>query len=165
MQSLNHLVSARKALYLGISDTPAWVVTQANAYARQHCLRPFSLYQGRWTAAERDFEREIILMCKSEGMGIAPWGTLGGGTQDVNSAQTMTDRSGTSGYFKSRTPPPKTAAVRSTSTRAKRRPSPSPSTKSPSAMEFRSPVSPWPTCCTKVRLPPSSTFPPSRPTH
>ena len=80
MQSLNHLVAARKVLYLGISDTPAWVVAQANAYARQHGLRPFSLYQGRWSAAERDFEREIIPMCKSEGMGLAPWGTLGGGT-------------------------------------------------------------------------------------
>lgn len=79
MQSLNHLVAARKVLYLGISDTPAWVVAQANAYARQHGLRPFSLYQGRWSAAERDFEREIIPMCKSEGMGLAPWGTLGGG--------------------------------------------------------------------------------------
>lgn len=80
VQSLNHLVSARKVLYLDISDTPAWVVAQANSYARQHGLRPFSLYQGRWSAAERDFEREIIPMCKSEGMGLAPWGTLGGGT-------------------------------------------------------------------------------------
>jgi len=61
-------------------DKPhSWVVAQANAYARQHGLRPFSLYQGRWSAAERDFEREILPMCKSEGMGLAPWGVLGGG--------------------------------------------------------------------------------------
>ncbi|KAF2479477.1 aryl-alcohol dehydrogenase [Neohortaea acidophila] len=79
MQSLNHLVQQRKVLYLGVSDTPAWVVAQANAYARQHGLRQFSVYQGRWSAAERDFEREIIPMCKSEGMSLAPWGALGGG--------------------------------------------------------------------------------------
>jgi aryl-alcohol dehydrogenase-like predicted oxidoreductase len=30
MQSLNQLVLAGKVLYLGISDTPAWVVSKAN---------------------------------------------------------------------------------------------------------------------------------------
>ncbi|EXJ76533.1 alcohol dehydrogenase [Cladophialophora psammophila CBS 110553] len=79
MQSLNHLVQQGKVLYLGISDTPAWVVAKANAYARHHGLRPFSVYQGRWSAAERDFERDIIPMCRDEGMGLAPWGALGGG--------------------------------------------------------------------------------------
>ena len=79
MQSLNHLVSSRKVLYLGISDTPAWVVVKCNAYARQYGLRQFSVYQGKWSAAERDFEREIIPMCKDEGMSLAPWGALGGG--------------------------------------------------------------------------------------
>ncbi|KAK4505445.1 hypothetical protein PRZ48_003408 [Zasmidium cellare] len=39
----------------------------------------FSVYQGRWSAAERDFEREIIPMCKDEGMALMPWGALGGG--------------------------------------------------------------------------------------
>lgn len=79
MQSLNHLVQSGQVLYLGISDTPAWVVSRANEYARNHGLRPFSVYQGRWSAADRDFEREIIPMCRAEGMGIAPWGSLGGG--------------------------------------------------------------------------------------
>ncbi|KAI0437367.1 norsolorinic acid reductase [Xylaria telfairii] len=79
MQSLNQLVLAGKVLYLGISDTPAWVVSKANEYARNHGLRQFSVYQGRWSAATRDFEREIIPMTKDEGMGLAPWGALGGG--------------------------------------------------------------------------------------
>ena len=79
MQSLNHLVSSRKVLYLGISDTPAWVVVKCNAYARQYGLRQFSVYQGKWSAAERDFERDIIPMCMDEGMSLAPWGALGGG--------------------------------------------------------------------------------------
>ncbi|UPK95699.1 hypothetical protein LCI18_006634 [Fusarium solani-melongenae] len=79
MQSLNHLVSSGKVLYLGISDTPAWIVVKCNEYARQHGLRQFSVYQGRWSAADRDFERDIIPMCQAEGMGLAPWGTLGRG--------------------------------------------------------------------------------------
>ncbi|KAL6902682.1 Norsolorinic acid reductase [Trichoderma evansii] len=79
MQSLNSLVVAGKVLYLGISDAPAWVVSKANEYARNHGFRQFSVYQGRWSAASRDFERDIIPMCKDEGMAIAPWGALGGG--------------------------------------------------------------------------------------
>ncbi|KAF2180052.1 Aldo/keto reductase [Zopfia rhizophila CBS 207.26] len=79
MQSLNHMVARGKVLYLGVSDTPAWVVSKANEYARNHGLRPFSVYQGRWSAAERDFEREILPMARDEGMALAPWGSLGGG--------------------------------------------------------------------------------------
>ncbi|KAI3402225.1 hypothetical protein diail_154 [Diaporthe ilicicola] len=80
MQSLNNLVVQGKVLYLGVSDTPAWVVSKANQYARDHGLRQFCVYQGRWNAASRDFEREIIPMCREEGMGLAPWGALGGGS-------------------------------------------------------------------------------------
>lgn len=47
--------------------------------ARCHGLRPFSVYQGHWSAALRDFERDIIPMCDAEGMALAPWGSLGGG--------------------------------------------------------------------------------------
>ncbi|KAH7142120.1 NADP-dependent oxidoreductase domain-containing protein [Dactylonectria macrodidyma] len=79
MQSLNHLVASGKVLYLGVSDTPAWIVVKCNDYARQHGLRQFSVYQGRWSAADRDFERDIIPMCRAEGMSLAPWGTLGRG--------------------------------------------------------------------------------------
>lgn len=30
MTSLNQLVTAGKVLYLGVSDTPAWIVSRAN---------------------------------------------------------------------------------------------------------------------------------------
>ncbi|KAL8800555.1 MAG: hypothetical protein Q9182_005110 [Xanthomendoza sp. 2 TL-2023] len=79
MQSLHHLVVAGKVLYLGISDTPAWIVSKANQYARDHALTQFSVYQGRWNAAQRDFEREILPMCEAEGMALAPFGALGAG--------------------------------------------------------------------------------------
>jgi aryl-alcohol dehydrogenase-like predicted oxidoreductase len=79
MHSLNDLVVAGKVLYLGISDTPAWIVSKANQYARDHGLRPFVLYQGLWNASKRDFERDIIPMVRDEGMGLAPWGAIGQG--------------------------------------------------------------------------------------
>jgi aryl-alcohol dehydrogenase-like predicted oxidoreductase len=79
MHSLNTLINQGKVLYLGISDAPAWMVTKANMYARQNGLRPFSVYQGRYSAQERDLEREVIPMCKEEGMALMPFGVLGGG--------------------------------------------------------------------------------------
>jgi aryl-alcohol dehydrogenase-like predicted oxidoreductase len=79
MHALDDLVKARKVIYLGISDTPAWLVVKMNCYARQQGLRQFSLYQGQWNASMRDFERDIIPMCMDEGMALAPWGALGSG--------------------------------------------------------------------------------------
>jgi aryl-alcohol dehydrogenase-like predicted oxidoreductase len=79
MHYLNDVVQQGKVIYLGISDTPAWIVAKANEYARGHHLKPFVLYQGKWSASTRDFEREILPMCRAEGMGIAPWGAIGGG--------------------------------------------------------------------------------------
>jgi aryl-alcohol dehydrogenase-like predicted oxidoreductase len=79
MQSLNVLVRDRKVLYLGISDAPAWWVVKCNEYAKHHGLRQFSVYQGRWSAATRDMEREIVPMCLDQGMSMAIWGAIGGG--------------------------------------------------------------------------------------
>ncbi|KAJ5951960.1 Aldo/keto reductase [Penicillium vulpinum] len=79
MDSLHILVEQGKVLYLGISDTPAWVVAAANTYARAHGKTPFSIYQGRWNVMLRDFEREIIPMARHFGMALAPWDVMGGG--------------------------------------------------------------------------------------
>lgn len=79
MHALNDLVSSGKVNYLGISDAPAWVVTKANQYARDHGLRQFVVYQGMWNASMRDIERDIIPMVHDEGMGICPYGVLNQG--------------------------------------------------------------------------------------
>lgn len=79
MKSLNTLADQGKVLYLGVSDTPAWIVSKANQWARDHGLRQFMVYQGKWNAGERDFEREIIPMCEAEGMALTPFGVLGPG--------------------------------------------------------------------------------------
>ncbi|KXG54346.1 uncharacterized protein PGRI_074900 [Penicillium griseofulvum] len=79
MDSLHILVEQGKVMYLGVSDTPAWVVSAANTYARAHGKTPFSIYQGRWNVMIRDFEREILPMARQFGMALAPWDVLGGG--------------------------------------------------------------------------------------
>ncbi|KAG0151860.1 hypothetical protein CROQUDRAFT_35893 [Cronartium quercuum f. sp. fusiforme G11] len=76
MESLDVFVKDGKVLYLGVSDTPAWVVSQANQYARDHGLAPFSVYQGHWSLLLRDFQLEILPMCVSEGMALCPWGEI-----------------------------------------------------------------------------------------
>lgn len=79
MLSLNDLLREGKVLYLGASDLPAYFVAKCNQYARDHGLRGFVVYQGKWSAADRDFERDILHLVKEDGMALAPWGALGGG--------------------------------------------------------------------------------------
>ncbi|KAJ7639220.1 Aldo/keto reductase [Roridomyces roridus] len=79
MNGLHNLIVQGKVLYLGISDTPAWVVSKANQYARDHGKTPFVIYQGAWNVMERSFEREIIPMARAEGLALAPWNVVGAG--------------------------------------------------------------------------------------
>ncbi|KIK71546.1 hypothetical protein GYMLUDRAFT_254737 [Collybiopsis luxurians FD-317 M1] len=83
MDSLHNVVAAGKVIYLGVSDTPAWIVSQANQYAKDHGKTPFIIYQGKWNVMERDFERDIIPMARDHlnfaDLALAPWSVLGGG--------------------------------------------------------------------------------------
>ncbi|EED79552.1 candidate aryl-alcohol dehydrogenase [Postia placenta Mad-698-R] len=84
MDGLHNLVTAGKVLYLGISDTPAWLVTKANAYARSHGKTPFVVYQAMYSVLQRDIERDVLPMCQHEecassGMALTMWGVLASG--------------------------------------------------------------------------------------
>ena len=79
MNALHNVVACGMVLYLGISDTPAWVVADANRYAIDHGKTPFVIYQGAWSVLDRDFERDIIPMARAEGMALAPFNVLAGG--------------------------------------------------------------------------------------
>jgi aryl-alcohol dehydrogenase-like predicted oxidoreductase len=95
MIGLNVLITSGKVLYLGVSDTPAWIVVKANEYARAHGLRPSSVYQGKWNARFRDIEREIFPMYRDQGMAITPWAPLGEGK-----FKTAAQRSGADGSIR-----------------------------------------------------------------
>jgi len=94
MDSLHIMVQQGKVLYLGISDSPAWVVSAANTYARAHGKTSFSIYQGRWNVMTRDFEREIIPMARNFGMALAPWDVLGQGKFQTKKALEERKRTG-----------------------------------------------------------------------
>ncbi|KZO93378.1 norsolorinic acid reductase [Calocera viscosa TUFC12733] len=79
MRQLDDVVKSGKVLHLGISDTPAYIVSRCNEYARNHALTQFVVYQGEWSCLKRDIEREILPMARMEEMGVAPWGVIGSG--------------------------------------------------------------------------------------
>lgn len=94
MDAMHILVEQEKVLYLGISDTPAWIVSAANYYARAAGKTPFSIYQGRWNVMLRDFERDIIPMARHFGMALAPWDVLGSGKFQTRKAVEERKKSG-----------------------------------------------------------------------
>src|SRR5512142_2483676 len=79
MRSLDDLVRAGKVLYAGISDTPAWVVAQANMLAELRGWSRFIAYQGEYSLASRAPEREILPMAQALDMTFLGWGLLEGG--------------------------------------------------------------------------------------
>ncbi|THU86048.1 Aldo/keto reductase, partial [Dendrothele bispora CBS 962.96] len=91
------LVASGKVLYLGISDTPAWVVSQANQYAEDHGKTPFVIYTGKWSVLDRSFERDIIPMARLNGMALAPWGVLGAGRLRTDEEEEERAQSGENG--------------------------------------------------------------------
>lgn len=97
MDSLHHLVATRKVLYLGISDTPAWIVAYANRYAKDHGKTPFSIYQGMWNVMARSFERDIIPMARTLGLALAPWNVLNGGRLRTDEEERKREESGEGG--------------------------------------------------------------------
>jgi aryl-alcohol dehydrogenase-like predicted oxidoreductase len=79
MRSLDDLVRAGTVLYAGISDTPAWVVSQANMLADWRGWSRFVAYQGEYSLASRAPERDILPMTGATGMTFLAWGALEGG--------------------------------------------------------------------------------------
>ncbi|KAF7331452.1 hypothetical protein MKEN_00023900 [Mycena kentingensis (nom. inval.)] len=97
MDGLHQLILSGKVLYLGISNTPAWIVSEANRYARDHGKSPFVIYQGAWNVMDRTFEREIIPMARAHGMALAPWYVLAAGRLRTDEQDAARRESGENG--------------------------------------------------------------------
>ncbi len=79
LRAFDDVVSSGKVLYVGFSDTPAWVVSQAVALAELHgWARPVAI-QAPYSLADRDVERELLPMARSLDLTFTAWGTLEGG--------------------------------------------------------------------------------------
>ena len=79
MRSLDDQVRLGKVLYLGISDTPAWVVAQLQTLAAVRGWSPFVGLQIEYSLVQREVERELIPMARGLGLGVMAWGPLGAG--------------------------------------------------------------------------------------
>lgn len=79
MKGLDDLISSGKVLYIGISDTPAWIVARANTMAELRGWNKFAGLQIEYSLIERTVERELIPMAKELGLAVTPWAPLGGG--------------------------------------------------------------------------------------
>jgi aryl-alcohol dehydrogenase-like predicted oxidoreductase len=79
LRTFDALVGAGKVLYVGFSDTPAWVVSQAVAIAEvRGWARPVAA-QFPYSLADRDVERELLPMAQALDLAATTWGVLEGG--------------------------------------------------------------------------------------
>lgn len=79
MRALDDMVHAGKILYVGVSDTPAWVISRANTLAELRGWSPFVGLQIRYSLLDRDAERDLLPMARALGLAVTPWGALGTG--------------------------------------------------------------------------------------
>lgn len=79
MKGLEDLVSRGLVHYIGISDTPAWVVSQANTMSQLRGWNQFVGLQIEYSLLQRTVEAELMPMAKAFGMTVTPWAPLGGG--------------------------------------------------------------------------------------
>lgn len=79
MCALDDVVRAGKVLYVGISDTPAWIVSQANTLADLRGWTPFVGLQIPYSLVERAPERDLLPMARAFEMAVTTWGAVGGG--------------------------------------------------------------------------------------
>jgi aryl-alcohol dehydrogenase-like predicted oxidoreductase len=79
LSTLDDLVRAGKVRYIGASNFTGWQLATANGLAAQHAWEPFVSYQGNYSLVGRELEREVLPYCTYAGLGMLPYGPLGGG--------------------------------------------------------------------------------------
>jgi aryl-alcohol dehydrogenase-like predicted oxidoreductase len=79
MRALDDMVRAGKILYIGISDAPAWIVSQANTLANLKGWTEFTGLQIEYSLIERTPERELLPMADALDIGVTAWSPLAGG--------------------------------------------------------------------------------------
>jgi aryl-alcohol dehydrogenase-like predicted oxidoreductase len=97
MAALDDLVRAGKVRYLGVSDTPAWKIVEANLIARFRGWSSFIGLQIEYSLLQRTVEQDLVPMAREFGLGITPWSPLSGGALSgkytrANAGQHKADR-------------------------------------------------------------------------
>ena len=79
MRALDDQVRLGKILHLGISNAPAWYISQANTLAEERGWTPFRAMQLHYNLVERSIEHEYFALANAHQMAITPWSPLAGG--------------------------------------------------------------------------------------
>ena len=79
MRAFDDLIRAGKVLYIGISDAPAWVVSQCNTLAELRGWTQFIGLQIEYSLIQRDPERDLLPMAHTLDVGVTAWSPLASG--------------------------------------------------------------------------------------
>jgi aryl-alcohol dehydrogenase-like predicted oxidoreductase len=98
MEALHDVVRAGKARYIGASSMFAWQFAQAQHIAESRGWTRFVSMQNYLNLIYREEEREMIPLCRNQGVGLIPWSPLARGRLtrdwDDKTARSETDEFG-----------------------------------------------------------------------
>jgi 1-deoxyxylulose-5-phosphate synthase len=79
LEALHDVVRAGKARYLGASSMYAWQFARALYLADRGGWTRFVAMQNHYNLLYREEEREMLPLCRAEGIGVVPWSPLARG--------------------------------------------------------------------------------------
>ena len=79
LEALHDVVKAGKARYIGASSMHAWQFTKMLYVASAHGWTRFVSMQNHYNLVYREEEREMLPLCREEGIGVIPWSPLARG--------------------------------------------------------------------------------------
>jgi aryl-alcohol dehydrogenase-like predicted oxidoreductase len=79
LRAFDDLVAQGKIVYTGASNFAAWQVAKALGISAKEGLAAFACIQPMYNLVKRQAESEILPMAQAEGLGVFPYGPLGGG--------------------------------------------------------------------------------------
>src|SRR6185312_13202875 len=79
LEALHDVVKAGKVRYLGASSMYAWQFAKALYLQRHHGWARFVSMQDHYNLLYREEEREMLPLCREEGIGVIPWSPLARG--------------------------------------------------------------------------------------
>ncbi|MFI6291167.1 aldo/keto reductase [Nonomuraea sp. NPDC050790] len=98
MAALHDLVRSGKVRYLGASTMRAWQFAKAQHVAEVNGWTKFVSMQPQYNLLYREEEREMLPLCRDQGVGVIPWGPLARGVlARPAQAQAATTRSANDG--------------------------------------------------------------------
>ena len=79
LAALNEVVKSGKALYIGASSMFAWQLAQMLGTSDRNGIARFVTMQNHYNLVYREEEREMVPLCRAEGIGLLPWSPLARG--------------------------------------------------------------------------------------